>query len=239
MRSLITCGFLMTSLAALAACGGGDRAPAQDPSAARTTTVTSATYESPGSTRAPADAKRIDETFGGGTNAGFGTTPAVEPGQQMPAKSPERLLTDPEIVAITSEAHYAEIAMADIAKRNAVHRDVKNYAAMMLTHHRDGETKEKVVGQKAKIAPAENELSSQLESEMQSTITSLKNRSGGDFDRAYINSQIYAHQKLLDMLDAKLIPSAQNGELKSYLAQQRAQVAMHLAKAQEIKQKLR
>jgi putative membrane protein len=245
MRYLINGGLGLLALGTAAACGG--REPAQDPSTARTTTITSATYEAPGSTRKPMDATSVDQTFGGGTNANIDLMPPssreVTQGTQatqvptQPLKS-ERLLTDPEIVAFTTEAHYAEIALAEIAKRKAVDKDVKDYAAMMLTQHRDADTREKSATQKAKIAAAESDASVKLATDMQASLDAIKSRTGKDFDRAYINAQVSSHQSLLDAIDNKLLPSAQSSELKALLTQLRTQVAMHLSKAQEIKHKL-
>jgi putative membrane protein len=248
MYSMINRGLVLVALGSSAALlvGCGEREPAQDASNARTTTTTSATYEAPGSTtstRTPMDATRIDETFGGGTGAGVDTTmPGIsdtaQSAQSARPQNAQRLLTDPEIVAFTNEAHYAELAMAEVAKRKATDRDVKEYAAMMLTQHRDAQTHEKSVTQKAKLAPAESAASAQLASERQASLDSFKNQSGKAFDRAYIDAQVSSHQRLLDAIDNKLLPSASSSELKTVLTQLRTQVAMHLSRAQEIKQKL-
>ena len=135
MRSLNKCGVLMTLLVPLAGCGGNK--PVQDPYAASRTT-TSATYD-PRAVAEPATApdtmRVVENTFGGGPSAGVDATP--------PPVKPERLLTDAEILAFTSEVRMAATAMAELAKRNAVDNDVKNYAAVMLTLNRDGERKEK------------------------------------------------------------------------------------------------
>jgi putative membrane protein len=64
----------------------------------------------------------------------------------------------------------------------------------------------------------------------QETLASPKTTTGSDFDRAYIDAQVKAHQEVLDALDNKLIPNAQDASLKANLQQVRPTVAQHLKK---------
>jgi putative membrane protein len=227
MRTLIKHGILLISLATLVACGG-DEKPAQDPSAMNAAPPPPAPI--PESKPATNDPKPVENALGGGTNAGNDPQP--------PAKPAEKPLSDGEILMVTSTANNGEIEMAELAKKNATNGDVKGFAAMMITQHRDMENKGKAVASKAKITPADNETSSALKSDVQSTISSLRTQKGKDFDKAYIESQVKAHRDVLTIFDSKLLPNAQNGELKTLLADDRTHVAQHLSKAEEIQQKL-
>jgi putative membrane protein len=232
MRALIKNGFVFASLIALAttaaACGGDDK-PAQDPSAMNTPAPPPAPM--PESKPANTDAKPVESALGGGTNAGTDTTPT-------PAKPAEKPMTDAEIVAVTSTANNGEIEMAQLATKTATNAEVKNFAAMMITQHRDMETKGKALAAKAKITPADNDASTALKSDVASTLTTLKGQKGKDFDKAYMDAQVKAHRDVLNMFDNKLLPNAQNGELKTLLNDARGHVATHLAKAEEISKKL-
>lgn len=222
MRNLIKHGLVLVSLASMAssvACGG-DEKPAQDPSAMNTPPPPPMPESKPATT----DAKPVE------------TAAATPP--EPPAKPAEKPLTDAEIVAVTSTANTGEIEMAELAKKTATNTDVKNFAAMMITQHRDMETKGKALATKAKITPADNEASTALKSDVQSTITTLKTQKGKEFDKAYMEAQVKAHKDVLSMFDNKLLPNAQNGELKALLNDARSHVATHLAKAEEISGKL-
>lgn len=228
MRNMIKLGFTTISLATMVACGGDK--PAVDPSTQTTSTPPPAmTTPSPDSKPAMNDAKPVDSAMGGGTGAGADTTPA---------KLSDKPLSDAEIVMITSTANNGEIDMAKLAKAQGTSPDVKSFAAMMITQHTDMEAKGKALAAKAKITPADNDASTALKSDVASTITSLKNQKGKDFDKAYMESQVKAHRDVLNMFDNKLLPSAQNSDLKSLLTAGRAHVAAHLAKAEEIQTKL-
>jgi putative membrane protein len=225
MRHLVN-GLLVASIATLVACGGDDK-PVQDPSAMNTPAPPPAPM--PESKPATTDSKPVDSAMGGGTNAGSDTTAA------KPAEKP---LTDGEIVAVTSTANAGEIEMANLAAKTATSADVKNFAAMMITQHKDMETKGKALATKAKITPADNDASTALKTDVQSTITSLKTQKGKDFDKAYMESQVKAHRDVLNLFDNKLLPNAQNSDLKTLLTDGRSHVAAHLAKAEEIQKKL-
>lgn len=224
MRSLAS-ALVVASLATLVACGGGEKS-AQEPSAM---TPPAAPAPMPESKPATTDAKPVDGATGG-TGAGAAATTAAKPA--------EKPLTDAEIVAVTSTANNGEIDMANLAARSATSPEVKNFAAMMITQHKDMEAKGKALAAKAKITPADNDASSSLKMEVQSTLSSLKAQKGKEFDKAYIEAQVKAHRDVLNLFDTKLLPDVQNGDLKTLLTDGRSHVAAHLAKAEEIQKKL-
>ncbi len=223
MRNLVKHCLVISSLVMLVACGSDDKS-AKDPSAM--STPPSPMPES----KPPMDPKPIDSAMGGNTSS----TTTAEP----PAKPVEKPLTDGEIVQVTSTANNGEIEMATLATKNATSADVKGFAAMMITQHRDMETKGKALAAKAKITPADNDAATSLKSDVASVVSSLKTQKGKDFDKAYIESQVKAHRDVLNLFDNKLLPNAQNGELKTLLTDARSHVAAHLAKAEEIQTKL-
>jgi putative membrane protein len=53
-----------------------------------------------------------------------------------------------------------------------------------------------------------------------------------------MDAQVDEHQKVLATLDDKLIPQAQNADLKSLLEKVRAKVASHLKMAQDVQASL-
>jgi putative membrane protein len=223
MRNLIKHGLVFASLltiASTAAACGGEEKPAQAPS----------------DMNAPPPPAPMPESKPATTDAKPVETPSTE--TAAPAKPAEKPLTDAEIVAVTSTANNGEIEMAQLASKTATNADVKNFAAMMITQHRDMETKGKALAAKAKITPADNEASTALKSDVQSTLTNLKTQKGKEFDKAYMEAQVKAHRDVLNMFDNKLLPNAQNGELKTLLTDARGHVATHLAKAEEISKKL-
>jgi putative membrane protein len=226
MRKMIESVLVSAVLASVVACGSDK--PAQDPSA-----MTPPPPPMPESKPATTDAKPIESSMGGDMTA---DTPPAAP--TAPSKPTEKPLTDAEIVAVTSAANTGEIEMAQLASKTAANPDVKNFAAMMVTQHRDLETKGKTLAAKAKITPADNDASRSLKTDVDASLMTLKGQKGKDFDKAYMEAQVKAHRDVLNIIDNKLLPNVQNNELKTMLTDERSHVATHLAKAEEIQQKL-
>jgi len=179
-------------------------------------------------------------------------SPATDPSPQKPFYGPglgpsnsdksaaktDKPLNDNEIVAVALAANAGEVQVAEVAKRKASSQEVKQFAAMMYTHHNQGVTKTKSLQSKAKLEGADSDLSQKLKSDVSTTLSSLRDKEGKDFDRAYMDSQVKAHKDVLSAMDDRLVPNAQHTELKTLLGDMRRQVADHLAKAEDIKQKL-
>src|SRR3954452_23282085 len=129
MRNLVKHGLLavsLSTLAGLASCGGDK--PPQEPSSMNTTAATTpATAPMPESRPPPPEPMPADT----------GSITSTPPEPTPPPK--EKTLTDAEIIQVTSTANTGEIEMAQMAAKSATNADVKNFAAMMLTQHRDME----------------------------------------------------------------------------------------------------
>lgn len=226
MRKMMSFVLVSVALGSVVACGSDK--PAQDPSV-----MTPPPPPVPESKPAPMDPRPIESTMGGASST---DTPPSAP--TAPSKPTDKPLTDADIVAVTSAANTGEIEMAQLASKTATNPEVKSFAAMMVTQHRDLETKGKTLAAKAKITPSDNDASKSLKTDVESSLTTLKGQKGKDFDKAYMEAQVKAHRDVLNIIDNKLLPNVQNAELKTMLTDARSHVATHLAKAEEIQQKL-
>ncbi len=178
--------------------------------------------------------------------AGAGTTgregdpnqspPAALSTGNGPAPSAEAMgtLTDEQIVEITHTANAGEIEQARLAQTKAKDGRVKRLAAMMIKDHSDADMKGMKLAKKASLTPSDSPTSTSLKSDAESNTASLKTQTGADFDKAYVDTQVKEHQAVLDMIDEKLSPNAKNADLKAYLTDVRAAVAMHLQHAKDL-----
>jgi putative membrane protein len=158
---------------------------------------------------------------------------------QQPGTVQQAQITDADIAAIASTIHKAEVAEALLAKVRAVSPDVRSFAMEMVTSHGNALQQGQAMMQKSQIVPNEaNPTNQQIRMETQETIDVLQTKTGKDFDKAYIESQISNHQNVLRMLDEELIPNAQSPQLRMQLMQLRPHVEAHLKNAQEIQSKL-
>jgi putative membrane protein len=155
--------------------------------------------------------------------------------QEAPPPAP---LTDQQVAAIADAANTGEVEQAKVAQKRAKDPRVKKFAAMMISHHTQAKQKQSQVLGKAKITPEQSPESTALTTEGTQVVESLKSIDAASFDAAYIASQVDAHQKVLNQLDTRLIPSAKNPELRASLEEFRPKVEAHLKEAREIQQAL-
>jgi putative membrane protein len=221
-------------LVSAAACGGSDQ-PAKSPedTAATTATVASAT---------PPPAPPEPVSPAGASTTGREGDPQQSPPAALSAGNgpapTEVALTDEQILEITHTANVGEIEQAKLAQTKSKDAHVKKFAAAMVKDHSDADAKGTKLAKKASLTPAASPASTSLESDAQNGMANLKTQAGTDFDKAYVDLQVKEHQAVLDALDEKLIPNAKNADLKTYLADVRTAVSMHLQHAKDLQTSL-
>lgn len=143
-------------------------------------------------------------------------------------------ITDNQIAEIMQTANNAEIDAAKLAKSKATTEQVKTFAEEMMTAHKQNNKDEKDLGKRIDVKAKSNDIAKGLKKDAKVNLADLKKMKGTTFDKAYIKMQISMHQALLNDLDQKFIPAAQNTHFKEYLQTTRAHVAEHLSKAQDV-----
>jgi putative membrane protein len=141
-------------------------------------------------------------------------------------------LADADIANVIHEVNAGEIAAGKIAQTKASNADVKAYAREMVTAHTamdkkgasiTGATGASNAAIRDSVVSANQAMASQLQSA----------NSGADFDRAYIEGQVMAHQNTLNFLQAAQ-NQAQNAELKSMITAAIPDVQKHLDRAKSL-----
>ena len=146
--------------------------------------------------------------------------------------------SDGQIASITDAANTAEVEQGTLAQSKARDARVKKFAAMMIVDHSQAKKQQADLMQRLGITAIETKKSAAIQEESNRTLESLRALGRSEFDRAYIDVQVDAHQKVLDSFDNELIPNAKNSEFKASLVEFRPQVESHLKEAQDIQQSL-
>lgn len=124
-----------------------------------------------------------------------------------------------------------EIAAAKLAKTNAESADVKTFAAAMIEAHTGSTTKIKAAAAKAtpeiKPDPA-------LTSNLQSKLDDLAKLKGADFDKAYIDGQVSAHEDALSLMK-NYADKGDTPSLKAAAGEILPKVREHLDMAKKLK----
>lgn len=220
MRTSIT-----TSLAlalTLSGCGASQESetsttPAAEPTAAQSEPAPTAEATPPAAESTPPQATGTEPSAG---------TPAA------PA------LTDGQIAAFLAAANKAEIQTSELVKKSK-NAEVRKLAAEMIKDHKAADTKATALCSKASITPeATGDQVQAVESKAQAAMEQLKGLKGAELDKAYVDAQVTMHQDVIDAVDQKLLPAAQNADLKAFINEIRPALQAHLDHAKAVQAKL-
>jgi putative membrane protein len=145
-----------------------------------------------------------------------------------PAAASAEALTDEQIAAITSLANNSEIEQAKLARARSKDQQVLQFAGMMIAHHGEAQQKQNSLS----LGSADSTLSRDMIVEGSETMRVLKEKTGVEFDRAYMQAQVQGHQKVLDAIEKHLLPNVKRADLKAYLTELRPRVKQHLEQAE-------
>ena len=133
--------------------------------------------------------KKPAETKGAATPAEQAATPNANPAATIP--TPANEAKAPDFVAKAAGGDMFEVQAGKMAATKAVNPEAKKFARMMVDAHT--KTTE---GLKAAIASSGQTLvpPAALPSDLQGKLDDLGKKSGADFDKAYMDAMVDAHQ---------------------------------------------
>lgn len=162
----------------------------------------------------------------------------MQQGQMQQGMGGNVFTTDAQIASFTEAANKAEIEQGKLAVRKAKDPEVKAYAQMMVDDHGQAEKKQERLLSTLNVTPESTSVTSQLQTDAQSGMSSISSKTGTDFDKAYIDLQIKEHQQVIQTIDSQLLPVVRNADFKRELSTIRPKLEDHLRRAQTLQQKL-
>lgn len=124
-----------------------------------------------------------------------------------------------------------EIESGKVAADKASSADVKAFAQMLVTDHTKSTADLKAAGSGSNPPIVPNDM---LDAEKDGMLATLKSAGGADFDGQFLDQQITAHQKALDLLNA-YAAGGSNDALKAFATKAVPIVQGHLDKARALK----
>jgi len=225
MRISINTSFAL--LLALSACGAS-----QEPD-----TTTTPASEQPAAEPTPTQTEQAPMAEAT-PPAAEGTSPQATGSEPTPGVSATPQLNDNQIAAFLGAANKAEIQSSELVKKSK-NAEVKKLAAEMIKDHKAADKKGTALFAKAGIKPeASGDDVQTLESKAQAAVEQLKGLKGAELDKAYVDAQVTMHQEVIDAVDQKLLPAAQNADLKSFINEIRPKLQAHLDHAKAVQEKL-
>jgi putative membrane protein len=125
--------------------------------------------------------------------------------------------TDPQIAHIVYTADNLDIKAAQQALKKSKNKSVREFANEMVKDHTAVNDKALALVKKLNVTPEDNDTSKSLVKQEDEKQAELANLKGKAFDKAYIENEVAYHKTVNEALSKTLIPSSQNGELKSLL----------------------
>lgn len=146
--------------------------------------------------------------------------------------------SDAEVAHIAVTANKIDVETAKLAKKKSNHSDVIDFANTMIRDHNCVIQKAVELTQELGVEPKENSLSQKLMDDAKSDRSMLKNKSGDDFNEAYINHEVKYHEAVITVIKDVLIPNTKNADLKNLLKGVLPALETHLEQAENIQEKL-
>ena len=125
--------------------------------------------------------------------------------------------TDPQIAHIAYTAGQLDIEAAKQAQAKTKNKEVKAFPDDMARDHAAVNKQALDLVKKLGVTPQDNDTSKALTKAAADKRAELAKLSGAAFDKAYVANEVAYHKTVNGALETLLIPSANNGELKSLL----------------------
>jgi putative membrane protein len=145
---------------------------------------------------------------------------------------------DANIFALLDEANMADSAAGALAATKGTSSAVRDFGRRMTRDHHTLRAKGEALAKKLKITPTppgDDNLVADAQKNMDNLNSTAK---GKDFDKAYVDSEVDVHKKVLD-LATKAMGQAQSTELKNLIQQAAPVIKGHLDLAESIQKNLK
>jgi putative membrane protein len=143
-------------------------------------------------------------------------------------------LTDPQIAMIAVTADSIDIDAGKLAMEKSSNPKVKEFAQMMVRDHTAVNRKATKLAKKLNVTPEESDTSRSLKSDADKSMAKLRELSGAEFDKAYIDHEVGYHEAVIKVVNDTLVPNTKNPELKKLLEGAGPVFNSHLNHAKEL-----
>jgi putative membrane protein len=177
------------------------------------------------------------ENYGTDTTAASSTMSADTSAMAAPSTT-SGTWTDANIAALLDEANAADSAAGALAATKGTSSAVRDFGRRMTRDHHTLRAQGEALAKKLKITPtppAGDNLVPDAQKNMDNLNSTAK---GKDFDKAYIDSEVDAHKKVLD-LATKAMGQAQSTELKNLIQKAAPIIQGHLDLAESVQKNLK
>jgi putative membrane protein len=170
-----------------------------------------------------------------GAQAQTGSLAAATPRAHVAA----RALDDATIVAIFDAANSWDIETSRLAAKKSKNADITQFADMMIKDHTAVRKLGRDLAAKLKVTPTPPGPDFPLAVDHAKIMKTLNAATGAEFDKAYIDHEVWYHQAVIDAVTKQLLPATQNAELKDLENKVAPNFVAHLAAAKAVQAKVK
>lgn len=142
-------------------------------------------------------------------------------------------MSDADVVGVLNTVNRSEITAGQLARDRASSLEVRAYASQMVNEHQLKLQDTTQLARRIGVRPETPALAQTLENTHREAMTKLRDKSGRDFDKAYLEYQITMHQQSVKLVE-DTAESVHHPELKRFLRETRPDLQKHLSSAQSI-----
>ena len=146
---------------------------------------------------------------------------------------PGATMSDGDVVGVLNTVNHSEIDAGQLARNKASSSEVRAYASQMINEHQLKMQDVIHLASRIGIEPQKSALAQTLENTHQKAMQDLREKSGRDFDKAYLEYQIAMHKRSVELVEDTAV-SVSNLELKRFIRETGPDLQKHLTAAQSI-----
>jgi len=144
----------------------------------------------------------------------------------------DNLEDDSEYMVFAAEVDMKEIELGRMAQQKAMDPQVKEYGQMMVDHHTKASETTKNLAQSKNIT-----LPMAATEKVNDGREDLNDKTGRDFDEAYIDMMVDAHEKAIDKIE-NASENAEDADIRMWAANMLPTLRQHLDQAKKLDEML-
>ena len=141
------------------------------------------------------------------------------------------------VVAVLNTIDQTEAEAGELGKQKGASQKVRSFASRLAQEHKISIIDRQHLAEKINIQPQKPSLASALEDMQEESKRLLEQKSGRNFDEAYIQEQISIHQQLVGLIQ-DTEDSMDDPALRQHLRYTRPDLLSHLSAAQAVARQL-
>ncbi len=189
----------------------------------------------------PGNERRNDTGMAQDGSAGMSsrdTAPSSAPAPAGPDTGASNGATPAAVLSQMNVGNTMEIQLSRMASKKATTPAVKRVATQLVTDHSKNRQEVTALAKQLNVSLTPATGGSVSASDSAAMPADLQDKSGAEFDRAFVQHQIQVHRSNIQKIQNQLIPAVQEPRLTAYLQKTLKEMQGHLATLEKTEQQI-